>query len=69
MRNQSLATLLRDFGSDYSQTASNASHNSCRFVRDRAHAANNYDPRDAFEQRYAIMKSPNEKIICAAISK
>src|SRR5207237_140619 len=38
------------FDSDYSQTASNASQNSCRFVQDRAHAANDYDLRDAFEQ-------------------
>jgi hypothetical protein len=47
--------------SDYSRSASNASHNSRPFARDRAHAGNEYDLRDAFEQRYAIMKSPDEK--------
>jgi hypothetical protein len=35
--------------------------NSCRFVQDRAHAANDYDLRDAFEQMYPIMKSPDKK--------
>src|SRR4029077_7597959 len=47
--------------SDYSRSASNASHNSRPFARDRAHAGNGYDLRDAFEQREAIMKSPDEK--------